>query len=54
MRERVKVFTFLCGTGATVIESPLEDQVNAWLESFNGEIVRITHPRASDRMSASM
>lgn len=42
MRERVKVFTFLCGTGATVIESPLEDQVNAWLESFNGEIVRIT------------
>lgn len=42
MRERVKIFTFLSGTGATVIESPLEDQLNSWLEGFQGEIVRVT------------
>lgn len=42
MRERIKVFTFLSGTGATVIESPLEDQVNRWLESIDGEIVNVT------------
>jgi hypothetical protein len=42
MRERVKVFNFISGTGATVIESPLEDQLNRWLESADGEIVKIT------------
>lgn len=42
MREPVKVFTFPSGTGATVIESPLEDQLNQWLESLPGEVVRIT------------
>jgi hypothetical protein len=42
MRERVKVFTFISGTGATVIESPLEEQLNRWLENFDGEIIRIT------------
>jgi hypothetical protein len=42
MRERVKVFTFLSGTGATVIESPLEDQINRWLERVDGDIVNIT------------
>lgn len=49
MRERVKVFTFLSGTGATVIESPLENQLNAWLENFNGEIVRITQSESERR-----
>ena len=42
MQERVKVFTFLSGSGSTVIESPLEDQLNRWLESVPGEIAKIT------------
>lgn len=42
MRERVKVFTYISGTGATVIESPLEEQINRWLQSVEGEIVRVT------------
>lgn len=42
MHERVKVFTYISGTGATVIESPFEDQLNRWLESVDGEIVKIT------------
>lgn len=42
MQERVKVFNFLSGTGATVIDSPLEDQINRWLEQTEGEIVEIT------------
>lgn len=42
MLVRVKVFTYIIGSGATLIESPLEDQVNEWLESVHGEIKHIT------------
>jgi hypothetical protein len=42
MHERVKVFTYISGTGATVIGSALEDQLNRWLESVDGEVLRIT------------
>lgn len=42
MRERVKVFTYISGTGATVIETALEEQINRWLQSVEGEIVRVT------------
>jgi hypothetical protein len=30
MRERVKVFTCISGSGATVIEPPLEDHLNEY------------------------
>jgi homoserine kinase len=50
MRERIKMFTFLSGSGATVIESPLEDKINQWLESIQGEIVEITQSE-SERSS---
>ncbi len=42
MKERVKVFTYSSGTGATLIESPLEDHINEWLEHTPGEIVAVT------------
>jgi hypothetical protein len=42
MRERVKVFTYISGTGATVIESALEDQLNRWMESVDGEVIDVT------------
>jgi hypothetical protein len=42
MRERAKIFTYLFGAGATVIESPLEDEINEWLAGVNGDVTRIT------------
>ena len=42
MKERVKVFTYTSGTGATVIQTSLEDHLNEWLASVNGQIVHIT------------
>jgi len=41
MQERVKVFTYISGTGSTVIGSALEDQLNRWMETTEGEIVTI-------------
>lgn len=42
MPPRVKVFTYISGSGSTVIESTLEDQLNAWLQTNPGEIFEIT------------
>jgi hypothetical protein len=42
MIERMKAFTYISGTGATLIESALEDRVNQWLESQHGRLVKIT------------
>jgi len=42
MRERVKVFTFISGTGATVIETALEDHLNEWLAAVDGEVFEVT------------
>ncbi len=42
MKERVKVFTYSSGTGATVIESKLEDQINEFLAKTGGTFVRAT------------
>jgi hypothetical protein len=42
MLMRVKVFTYIVGSGATLIESPLEDQLNEWLKAVEGEIAQIT------------
>lgn len=42
MKERVKVFTYSLGTGATVIESKLEDHINDFLAQTKGTFVRAT------------
>lgn len=42
MRERVRVFTFCSGTGATVIEPRLEDDINQWLSQTKGRIVHVS------------
>lgn len=47
MKERVKVFTFLSGTGSTVIEPALQDHINEWLEVTHGEIVSITQSEST-------
>jgi len=51
MHERVKIFTYISGTGATVIELALEDKVNQWLASVPGNIVRVTQSE-SERHNA--
>jgi hypothetical protein len=51
MVERVKVFTWVSGHGATLIESPLEDTINQWLAGVNGQIVQITQSE-SERAGA--
>jgi len=47
MNERVKMFTYISGSGATLIESPLEDDINEWLEQHEGEIVRVTQSEST-------
>ena len=42
MRARLKVFTYISGTGSTVIETTLEDRVNEWLAEPDGELLEIT------------
>jgi len=42
MRERVKVFTYVSGTGATVVETPLEDHINEWLESVDARLLNVS------------
>lgn len=51
MRERVKVFTYISGTGATVIETTLEDRLNEWLAAVDGEVLEITQSE-SERAGA--
>ena len=52
MKERVKIFTFVSGTGATVIEPRLEDDINQWLEHINGNLIQITQSE-SERNGAA-
>ena len=42
MKERVKVFTYISGTGSTVIQTSLEGHINEWLATVKGKIVRVT------------
>ena len=42
MQERVKIFTYTSGTGATVIQTTLEDHINEWLAGTRGRLVRVT------------
>ncbi len=52
MRERVKVFTYVSGTGSTVIETPLEDHINEWLESVDGSLLNVSQSE-SERQGAA-
>jgi hypothetical protein len=51
MNERVKVFTFVTGHGTTLLEPPIEDQINQWLATANGQLVEITQSE-SERAGA--
>lgn len=42
MQQRVKIFTYVSGTGSTVIETALEDHINEWLEQVPGQVTQIT------------
>ena len=42
MQERVKIFTYVGGHGATLIEPPLEDHINQWLSSVPGKLLRVS------------
>jgi hypothetical protein len=52
MQDRVKIFTYSSGTGATVIESKLEDDLNAWLAQSEGRITRITQSESERQGTA--
>lgn len=52
MQERVKVFTYVSGTGTTAVESSLDDQVNEWLQRRDGQLVRVTQSE-SERQGAT-
>ena len=42
MKERVKIFTFTSGTGATVIQTTVEDHINEWLAGAGGRIIHVS------------
>ena len=52
MKERVKVFTYVSGTGSTVIETTLENHMNEWLESVNGKLLHVSQSE-SERQGAA-
>lgn len=52
MQERVKVFTYVSGTGSTVIGTSLEDHINEWLQSVPGKLVQVTQSE-SERQGAA-
>jgi hypothetical protein len=52
MRERVRIFTFSSGTGATVIEPRLEDDINEWLSQTKGRITHISQSESERQGTA--
>lgn len=52
MTERVKVFTYVSGTGATVIETTLEDRINEWLASANGTLLNVSQSESERQGTA--
>jgi hypothetical protein len=42
MRERVKMFTFISGHGATLVSDPHEEQINQWLATVKGRILHVS------------
>jgi hypothetical protein len=47
MGERVKVFTFVTGHGATLLEPPIEDQINQWLAGAGGRLLHVSQSESS-------
>lgn len=54
MKERVKIFTYASGTGSTVIEPRLEDDINEWLESVNGKLIQISQSESERQGTAHL
>lgn len=52
MKQRLKVFTYVSGTGATVIETSLEDHVNEWLDSTKGKLLFVTQSESERQGTA--
>ena len=52
MRERIKVFTYVSGTGSTVIETTLEDRINEWLASVNGKLLNVSQSESERQGTA--
>lgn len=52
MKERVKVFTYVSGTGSTVIGTALEEHINEWLETVDGQLLRVSQSE-SERQGAA-
>lgn len=52
MKERVKVFTYASGTGATVIETALEDHINEFLKNVDGRLVNVTQSESERQGTA--
>jgi hypothetical protein len=52
VNERVKIFMYASGTGSTVIETRLEDEINDWLSTRPGEIVRVTQSESERQRTA--
>jgi hypothetical protein len=52
MQERVRLFTYCSGTGATVVESKLQDDINAWLSHTHGRITHVTQSESERQGTA--
>lgn len=52
MKERVKVFTYVSGTGSTLVESTLEDHINEWLQRTKGKVLHVSQSE-SERQGAA-
>jgi hypothetical protein len=52
MQERVRIFTFSSGTGSTVIEPRLEDNINEWLSQTEGRITHVTQSESERQGTA--
>jgi hypothetical protein len=51
MQERVKIFTFLSGHGAALLDPPVEEQINRWLTDIKGTLVNVSQSE-SERTGA--
>lgn len=48
----MKVFTYVSGTGATVVETTLEDRINEWLESVEGRLLNVSQSESERKGTA--
>ena len=42
MQARVKLFSYASGHGTTLIDPPLEEAINQWLESEPGQLLHVS------------